>query len=150
VCRYAQVPQRFSHHGLVSCPQRQLQRLLQDGNGGSVVTPDNLVETAEPEQRLAFAAHVAKRPIQLGRILEQGLLAWVLLNRSRIVVTGKQEPRMQNAATRHGQISFRRVKLPVSFCQRPDVTAEDGLLVQQTGLPDSLIHADRLLYPWPG
>jgi len=37
-----------------------------------------------------------------------------------------------------------RVKLPVGCRQRPGITAEDGLLIAQPGLPDSLIHAAKV------
>jgi choline dehydrogenase-like flavoprotein len=60
----------------------------------------------------------------------------------------QQEPRMHQPAARHSQIGFRRVKLPVGFCQRARLTSEDGSLVEQPGPADPLIHAaDRLPHP---
>ena len=56
---------------------------------------------------------------------------------------------MHEPAARHGEIGFRRVKLPVGLCQRPGITAEDGSLIEQPGLPDSLVHAAGRL-PHPG
>jgi hypothetical protein len=55
---------------------------------------------------------------------------------------------MQQPTARHGQVGFRRVKLPVSFCQRTGITSEDGSLIKQPSPPDPLIHAaDRLPDP---
>jgi len=58
---------------------------------------------------------------------------------------------MRQPAARHGQIGFRRVKLPVSFCQRAGITSEDGSLIEQPSPSDPLIHAaDRLPHPGLG
>ncbi|HTS98056.1 MAG TPA: hypothetical protein VMI33_15705 [Streptosporangiaceae bacterium] len=38
---------------------------------------------------------------------------------------------MDELATRHGQVGFRRVQLPVGFCQQPSITAENGTLIQR-------------------
>ena len=48
---------------------------------------------------------------------------------------------MQDPAARHGQVGLGRVELAIGFGERTGLTAEDGLLVEQSGLPDPLIHA---------
>jgi len=48
---------------------------------------------------------------------------------------------VQDPAARYGEIGLGRVKLPVGFDQRSHVTAEDRLLVELPGLPDSFVHA---------
>ena len=78
VCRDAQVPQRFGLGQLVADLRGQLARLFQFRNGGLVVTPDDLVETADPEQGLGLAASVTQRPVRLGRAFKQRQLSRIL------------------------------------------------------------------------
>ena len=57
---------------------------------------------------------------------------------------------MHQPTARYRQIGFRRVKLPVSFCQRTGITSEDGSLIELPSPPNPLIHAaDRLPHPGP-
>jgi len=63
---------------LVTDLRPQLVRLLENRNRGVVVLPNDLMEAADPEQRLTLAAHIAELAIQLPRPLEQGQFARVL------------------------------------------------------------------------
>jgi len=48
-------------------------------------------------------------------------------------------------AARHGQVGFCRVKLPVGVREQLSVASEHRPLVEQSSLPDPLVHAaDRL------
>jgi hypothetical protein len=48
---------------------------------------------------------------------------------------------MHQPAARHGQIGFRGVKLPSGFGQQSGIASKHGSLVEQSRLPDPLIHA---------
>src|ERR1700730_8308381 len=61
----AQVPERLGHGPLVTDLRPKLVRLLENGNRGVVVLPNDLMEAADPEQRLTLAAHIAELAIQL-------------------------------------------------------------------------------------
>lgn len=47
----------------------QRQSLLQDGDRGSGVVPDDLVQAADPEQRPGLAADITERLVQPGGAL---------------------------------------------------------------------------------
>jgi hypothetical protein len=47
---------------------------------------------------------------------------------------------MHQPAAHHGQIGFRSVKLPVGFRQQPGITSEHSPLIEQSRLPDPLVH----------
>jgi len=81
VRRNAQVPQCLGLGRLVADLGRQPAGLLQERNRGLVVTPDELMETADPEQRLGLAAHIAQRPVKLYRTLEQWQFSGVFAGR---------------------------------------------------------------------
>jgi hypothetical protein len=83
-----------------------------------VVPPDDLVEAADPEQRLGFTAHVAEPPGQLRRPLEQRQLARILAGPIRVLVPLLKETRVHDPAAGQGEIGFDRVQRPVSFGQR--------------------------------
>jgi antitoxin component of MazEF toxin-antitoxin module len=51
---------------------------FKSGNCRAVIAPDNLMETADPEQGLSLAAQVAKHLVELHRTLEQRQLPRVL------------------------------------------------------------------------
>src|ERR1019366_8678840 len=53
---------------------------FKSGNCRAVIAPDNLMETADPEQGLSLAAQVAKHLVELHRTLEQRQLPRVLRN----------------------------------------------------------------------
>ena len=73
-----QVPEHLGHGPLVTdlCPK--LVRPFENGNRGVVVLPNDLMEAADPEQRLSLAAHIAELAIQRRRPLEQSQFARVL------------------------------------------------------------------------
>lgn len=144
----AQVPERLRLNGLVASLRCQVQRLLQEGDRGGVVVPDDLVQAADPEQRFGLSANVTELLVQPGGTLEQRQFAGVLVGRSRVLVAAQQKPRMHQPAARHGQVGLRRVKLPVSFGQRAGLATEDGSLVELLSPADPLVHAvDCLRHP---
>src|ERR1017187_9155603 len=82
--RDAQVAQRAGHGLLVAGLARQLAGPLKDGHRDLVTAPHDLVEAADPEQRLRLASRVAERLIQLERALEQSQLPGVTGGRLRV------------------------------------------------------------------
>jgi hypothetical protein len=71
VGRYPQVPQRLGLGPLVAGLGRQPVRPLQVRYGDLVVTPDELVQTTDPEQRLTLTPGVTQRAVQLESTREQ-------------------------------------------------------------------------------
>jgi hypothetical protein len=145
VLRNALVPQRIGHCLLVPGPLRELAGSLQGGSRHVVIVPDNLMEAADPEQRLSLAGQVAEHPVQLRRALEQRQLPWVLPHLTGIGVPLLQEARVDDPAAGQGQVSFHGIQLPVCCRQRVGVATEDGTLVQQPGSLDPVLRAHRCL-----
>ncbi len=131
---------------LVADRSRELPGTLQQRNRSVVVVLDNLVKRADPEQCLALAANVIEQPIELRRPLEQVqlVLGLGLVRRDtaecRLV---RKEPRMHEPTTSQREVSLDSIQLPLRSHDRVDVTAEDGVLVQQPGPFDSFLSAHR-------
>jgi hypothetical protein len=116
--RNAQVPQRFGHCLLVADLCRQLQGPLKNGNRGVVVAPDDLVEAANPEQRLSLTAHVTERLIEVRGALEQLQLMRILGRLLRILGSLLKEPAVNDPAAGQGQIGLDRIQFQIGYRQR--------------------------------
>jgi hypothetical protein len=122
---------------------------MQDRNCGITVAPHNLVEAADPEQRLALAAHVTELAIQLRRALEERQLARVLAEPLRVRPSLRKVLRMNHAATSQRKIGFHSVQVPLGESQHALVAAEDGAFIAQPGLLDSILGAHGSPPPGP-
>lgn len=80
VRRDAEVPKGVGHGQFVLDLGREFVGSLENRNRFIVVVPDDLVKSADPEQRLTFAAHVTKRFEELRRALEQRQFVGLLIS----------------------------------------------------------------------
>jgi hypothetical protein len=69
---------RLAERSLVADLGRQPVGPFQVGHGSLVVTPDELVKAADPEQSLGLPAGVAQRSVQLQGAFEQRQLGGIL------------------------------------------------------------------------
>jgi len=145
----AQVPQRFRYRVLGPGLFRQRQRSLEDRDRGLVVAPDDLVEAADPEQRLGLAAYVGQTSVELGRALEQHELALVLGRLTGIGVELHEEPRVDDPSPGESETCFDPVELAIGGRQRILVAGKDSALVQQPGVLDPVAGAHRRLRSQP-
>ncbi|GIF45914.1 hypothetical protein Afe04nite_04530 [Asanoa ferruginea] len=129
----AEVPQHVGQHQPVAGRLDELARPLERRHGGGVVVPDELVEDADPEQRLALAASVAERPEQLRRPFEERQLMWIF-------PLGLQETPVHHPATGQRQRRFDAVEFALGDGQAAVVSREGHLLVEQFGPLDRIVH----------
>ncbi|HMD25197.1 MAG TPA: hypothetical protein VKH61_13935 [Streptosporangiaceae bacterium] len=143
----AQVPQRLGHRALVADLCRQPARAFKDRHRGLIVTPDDLVEAADPEQRLGLAAHVREVAVQLGGALKQHKLSRILDSPLGVLVQLPEESRVNDPAARQGEIGLYPVQFAVRGRQRAHVAVEDCALVKQSGAFNPVFRAHRRLRP---
>jgi hypothetical protein len=123
--------------------RRQPAGSLQVRHRGRVVTADELVDAADPEQRLALAAGVAQGPVQLQRSLEQGQLGGILGGRRAGGGGGVLESRVQQQPARQRRVGFQRVQASFGVGQRAAVAAEHRLRVCRHGQCDRILSVHR-------
>src|SRR6185295_703446 len=139
----AQVPEHLGHGPLVTDLRRELVRLLKNRNRGVVVLPNDLMEAADPEQRLTLAAHIAELAVQLRRPLEQRQFARVLGQPLLFLVELHKESGVNDPATGQGKISLDRVQFPIGGRQCAGIATVNGAFVEQPGAFDPVFRAHR-------
>jgi hypothetical protein len=122
----AQVPQGLGHRRLIADLRGQFERPLQHGNRGVVVAPHELVAAAHPEQRRSLASHIAARPAELRRALEQRQLLRVFTSLLGVLLPLHEEPAVDHAAPGQRQTSLDGVitTLPCCFAQDSMILAD--------------------------
>ncbi|MGO9503859.1 MAG: hypothetical protein ACLPUO_20335, partial [Streptosporangiaceae bacterium] len=110
--RDAQVAQRAGHGLLVAGLARQLAGPLKDGHRDLVTAPHDLVEAADPEQRLRLASRVAERLVRARARTEPAP------GGHRRAAAGflplLEESAVHEPAAGHSQVSLDGVQLPVA------------------------------------
>ncbi|GAB3866125.1 hypothetical protein [Dactylosporangium cerinum] len=124
--RGAQVPQRLRPGRGVVGPGGPFE----EGDRSLVVAPDDLVQAADPEQGLGLAAHVACRPEQCQRALEQRQLGRILDRRRVRPGPLVQEPPVQDLPAGQGGGRLQRVEFALGPGQRLGVTGVHRALIE--------------------